>query len=291
MRAGRVAAVLALAALLLAGRAAAAEYEDAFKQGVSALDQKKWGVTVAAMRAAIAANPREGGKRIRVYGTWFLDYLPYYYLGLALAQQGDTAGAAEAWRESLRQGAIQKTALATDLERRMRQLPGAAASSPPPAVEPPAVRPEAVETAPAGTSVAAVPKAPAASPRTEPAGAPSVAVAAPNVAPANAVPAADPLARQLALAARSYFAGRYAEARSRLAALVWSQGPPARACVLEAAAAFAEYREGGERDPDLLGRARTALGRCAGDRGLEAAADARLFSPPFVRFVANVASR
>ena len=102
-----VAVVLLLC--LVSSPAAAAGYEEPFRDGMAALDQKKWGVAAASFRQAIASNPNEGGRQIRVYGTWLLDYLPHYYLGVALFQLGDADGAAHAWGESRRQGAIRRT--------------------------------------------------------------------------------------------------------------------------------------------------------------------------------------
>ncbi|MBP1644190.1 MAG: hypothetical protein H6Q03_2859 [Acidobacteria bacterium] len=118
-----LALVLALASALAAAPAGAAGAEESFREGMSALDQNKWGVAAAAFRAALAERPAEGGRRVRIYGTWLLDYLPHYYLGVALFQLDDLEGAAAEWRESRRQGAILSTPLVADLERWESRLP------------------------------------------------------------------------------------------------------------------------------------------------------------------------
>lgn len=253
-----VAAAL-LSGALSAGVATTAGHEEPFRDGMSALDQKKWAVAAASFRAAIAANPREGGKPIRVYGTWLIDYLPHYYLGVALFQSGDQEGARDAWRESRSQGAVLGTALAPDLERWEQKLPSL---SPP--------RLAAVE-APAPAVVAAVP---------EP-------IAPPEPVPTVESPTADErraAAREALLPpARDYFEGRYREALAALRQMAWPAGPPAEACLLESAAAFALYRQSGGGDARYLRDAQRPLRACgalaAGPRP-----DPALFSPAFTRF-------
>ena len=270
MRATRRLAVVALLALALAAAAAAAAgYEESFRDGMAALDQKKWGVAAASLRSAIASNPREGGKQIRVYGTWLLDYLPHYYLGVALYQLGDSDGAAEAWGESRRQGVILATALAADLKRWEEKLPPAPAAAPPPAELPPAAAPPLAPLEPA-------PPAPE-------------TVAVPPVAEDPA--AAQAAARERLLPpARLYFEGRYREALAALRGLAWPAGPPGPACLLEAAAAFALYRQSGAEDARYLDEARRPLRSCAALAGGERP-DPALFSPAFTRFYEETLAR
>lgn len=83
---------------------AVADFLGSYKKGVRAIKQGQWERAADLMRAAIADRPRErGGLPGRMY---FHDYIPHYYLGLALFEQGDCEGALEAWAESLRQGLI-----------------------------------------------------------------------------------------------------------------------------------------------------------------------------------------
>ena len=295
-----LALVLALSSALAAAPAGAAGAEESFREGMSALDQNKWGVAAAAFRAALAERPAEGGRRVRIYGTWLLDYLPHYYLGVALFQLDDLEGAAAEWRESRRQGAILSTPLVADLERWESRLPReareaeretAAAAAQPAAPETdaaprervaaapvtPAPAPSAV-TAPAGNDSAGN-LVPATAPGDLPAGE-AAAPASPLAPPPSAPPAAVDGRELLLAAARLYFDGRYRETLSELAAARWPGRAPARACVLEAASALALYRQAGAADARYLERARAALAACpllsARDRP-----DPRLFSPAF----------
>jgi hypothetical protein len=267
---GRVLAAALVAVVLMAAAGSAADHEEPFRDGMSALDQKKWAVAAASFRAAIVANPREGGKPIRVYGTWLIDYLPHYYLGVALFQSGDPAGAAEAWRESRSQGVVLTTALAPDLERWEQRLPRPAPRAPEPIAPEPPARPEPLPLA----------------------AAPVAAAAAPPV-PAPPSPEAQRAAARRALlpAARDYSEGRYREAQAALRRLAWPDGPPAEACLLESASAFALYRQSGGADARLLRDAERPLRSCAALAG-GGRPDPALFSPAFTRFFEEtVASR
>jgi hypothetical protein len=337
----RLAVVLVLLAAAAAPPAlAAAGYEEAFRDGMSALDQKKWAVADASFRTAVAANPREGGKQIRVYGTWLLDYLPHYYLGVALYQLGDVEGAAQEWRESRRQGAILSTPLRADLERWEKRLPPEKAA--PPATAEASAKPasqNAGKQAPAATgrtlpkptthaqqpsqgagaaveppSHGSAAQLPAHLAETGEGGAPAHAAAEPATttereasepaqaapapatptrtapAPASSAPAAATQAPQrvdaaqlLLPPARLYFGGRYREALASLRELRWPQSAPARACLLEAAAAYALYRQGGSDDSRYLDQARAALHPCP-QLNYRDRPDPRLFSPAFTRW-------
>lgn len=302
---------LATALALAASPGAASGPEDSFREGMSALDQNKWGVAAAAFRAALAARPEEGGKRVRVYGTWLLDYLPHYYLGVALFQLDDLEGAAAEWRESRRQGAILSTPLVTDLERWESRLPPEARDAEPGASAAPLPAPGAREREaaagppPASASAEAGPEGRAPARNLVSAGnAPPAAAAAPGeaprsgaeAAPAPAAPASAPPpppgGRDLLLpAARHYFDGRYREALSELGAARWPGRAPARACLLEAASSFALYRQAGAADPRYLERARSALVACPA-LSVRDRPDPRLFSPAFTRlFEAALAAR
>ncbi len=101
----RVALVLAAA---LATAPAWADYRDSFRKGVEALDRRDWAAAASLMRQARQEHPEEG-ERIRIVGMRFEVYLPAYYLGLALFQSGDCAGALEALDASAAQGAVGRT--------------------------------------------------------------------------------------------------------------------------------------------------------------------------------------
>jgi len=86
---------------------ASADYKDSYKQGVEAIEKSKWSDAARLMQDAIAAKPAEG-ETIRFYGQRFEPYLPHFYLGLALFNSGDCAGALRSWATSESQGAIRK---------------------------------------------------------------------------------------------------------------------------------------------------------------------------------------
>jgi hypothetical protein len=87
--------------------------DDAFKKGLQAKNDKNWAEMAKQMRAAIDANPTESTtKKVKPSGgiTGFLregvEYLPYYFLGEALNNQNDCAGAVAAWGKSLDQRVV-----------------------------------------------------------------------------------------------------------------------------------------------------------------------------------------
>jgi len=125
----------ALLAALLAAPAAAQSFLDAYKTGIAAADAGEWARVESSMRAAIAGRPEED-RRLPLQ-LHFKPYLPHFYLGLALAEQGACEDALEAFAESERQGVVQtlpdenavlqtrrqacEARLATDTEARRRE--------------------------------------------------------------------------------------------------------------------------------------------------------------------------
>jgi hypothetical protein len=99
----------AAAALLLAlSPSAWADYRESYRKGLEAMEKGKWPDTLRHMREAVAEQPFEG-ERIKVYGVRFEDYLPHFYVGLALFNARDCAGALKAWETSEGQGKVKKT--------------------------------------------------------------------------------------------------------------------------------------------------------------------------------------
>ena len=92
--------------LVLAPAASAQEQDKAFKDGLDARDSKKWREAADHMRQAVQADGKESARKVRtgIFGS--MEYLPYYFLGEALFNLGDCAGAIEAWANSEQQGAI-----------------------------------------------------------------------------------------------------------------------------------------------------------------------------------------
>jgi hypothetical protein len=107
----KIAAVTCLAAIVLAPVAHAQEDRDAaFKAGLGARDNRNWQEVAAQMRRAIEANPREEPRKVtrgvgRIFGGG-TEYLPYFFLGEALFNLQDCAGAVAAWAQSEQQGAV-----------------------------------------------------------------------------------------------------------------------------------------------------------------------------------------
>jgi len=99
---------LILAALCVCALPCAAlAQDDAFKQGLSARNDKKWADVVRHMQNALKADSQEStrkvGSRLGVGGT---EYLPHFFLGEAYYNQQDCGGAVTEWLISEQQSAI-----------------------------------------------------------------------------------------------------------------------------------------------------------------------------------------
>jgi hypothetical protein len=100
-----------------------------------------------------------------------------------------------------------------------------------------------------------------------------------------ASPALDPNdLRRLRAAAESYFRGDYSATRMLLRGVNWAAAkPPNEACILDAAAAYALSRAGGDETSEMLREAERVARGCRA--GVAAAPlRGRLFSPAFLRF-------
>lgn len=76
-----------------------------FRIAIKAQDRRDWNRSISLLRQALAEQP-EDGERVRIYGTRYMNYLPHYYLGLAMFKKGDCAGALKEWDQCLSTGAI-----------------------------------------------------------------------------------------------------------------------------------------------------------------------------------------
>jgi hypothetical protein len=182
---------LLVAAVCLAGLAPAlyADYQASFRNGITAIDRRRWSEAAAAMRAAIAENPTEGSKKVFIYGTRYVEYTPHYYLGLALSRSNNCGEAVPALRQSEQQGVITRTSSYKDLKAILAACGASDAPAirndpaPPPVVQTqPDPKPAYVE--PAVTPAPVVPQRPTPAP----------------VVPQNVPPAADPIVRPQATA-------------------------------------------------------------------------------------------
>jgi hypothetical protein len=78
--------------------------DEAFKKGLEARNQKNWSAAAQQMRKAIEADGNESTRKIRegfrgTFGSG-TEYFPHYFLGEALNQIGDCAGAVVEWETS-----------------------------------------------------------------------------------------------------------------------------------------------------------------------------------------------
>jgi hypothetical protein len=92
--------------MLAAVRPASAQYLNAYKSGLEAIEAEDWERAESAMREALSDRTEE---KLKLPVKLFLrPYLPHFYLGYARFERGDCAGALAAWAESERQGVATK---------------------------------------------------------------------------------------------------------------------------------------------------------------------------------------
>ena len=112
-------AVLILAWFALFPGAADADWKETHKLGVEAVEAGQWADAERFFRAALEERSEE-----RISRLTKATYLPHYYLGVALAEQGDCKRALASWEESERQGVSTKSKQGGDLARRKEQCQG-----------------------------------------------------------------------------------------------------------------------------------------------------------------------
>jgi len=89
--------------------------DDAFRAGLDAREDKNWQLAATQMRRAIQADSKESTRRVRsgvsrLVRQGGMEYFPHYFLGEALFNLQDCAGAIEAWSTSEQQGAVRTRA-------------------------------------------------------------------------------------------------------------------------------------------------------------------------------------
>lgn len=152
----RVASV-ALFVALITSIGAAADYKDSFKRAIQALNQRRWAEAAQLFREALSQQGVEAPDPINISGMDYKPYLPEYYLGVALMNANDCAGALEAWRISEQQGAIKKTRENRTLAQLRRDCDARLAkAAPPPATPPPPSAAPAKPAPDAGALLAAL---------------------------------------------------------------------------------------------------------------------------------------
>jgi hypothetical protein len=116
--------------LLLLPTPVRADYKDAFRKGIEALDRKRWEGVVRFMREAASENPAEG-ERIKIYGLRFETYLPHFYLGAAYLNLGNCEMAVKEFEISRAQGAIRTHARYAELQDGLKSCEGPVARATP----------------------------------------------------------------------------------------------------------------------------------------------------------------
>lgn len=84
------------------------DYRENYREAIRAIDFKNWNEAARRLRSAIDKKSQEGGM-ILIYGVRNETYLPHYFLGVALYNQGQCSEAMVEWDKSLDQGAIHKS--------------------------------------------------------------------------------------------------------------------------------------------------------------------------------------
>ena len=73
----------------------------AFRTGLRALDLRQYEEAVTSFRQALKLRPSGGtNEKVFMYGTFFPNYSPSYFLSRALLERGDCDGAIEAFKDA-----------------------------------------------------------------------------------------------------------------------------------------------------------------------------------------------
>lgn len=114
--------VLVSGLVALAPPTRAASPDSLFRDGVKAADRDDWLTVERAMRRALEIDPEESERKVSITGMRYEQYLPHYFLGLALYRMGRHEAADRAWRESSDQGVIRDWRDVERFERQWREL-------------------------------------------------------------------------------------------------------------------------------------------------------------------------
>jgi hypothetical protein len=116
--------------LSLTRSVASNDYRENYREAMRAVDFGNWKEAERRLQIAKALKPEEGGEKVVIYGVRIQTYLPHYYLGLALFNQGDCDNALEEWKESERQGVIHQTSESQTLSRLRQKCLGGQQQAP-----------------------------------------------------------------------------------------------------------------------------------------------------------------
>jgi hypothetical protein len=265
---------LAITLLLFGAVAIEAQAPSSFREGVIAFEKKEWAAAEKLMRQTVAGNPNESEGTVSISGSWFETYVPHYFLARALAKQGKCEEALREFAESERQGV---TPGIEDFARHLRSRDGC--------------RPQAKpEKPPRVIDVAEIPFGdPGPSTTTR---APKPEVTAPVVAKppkqSTEVPPATAAPRPLRAAVATltavvsaYVGGDYEETIRRASTPFDLPAAAGEAALFRAAARYALYRIGGEKDDALRREIERDLGTYHQLRP-NSRPDPRIFPPRFI---------
>lgn len=266
--------------LLLLAMSLDAQAPTSFREGVLAFEKKEWKNAERLMRETIAVNPKESPGTVSIAGSWFETYVPHYFLARALARQGKCAEALKEFEESERQGVTPTIPdFARHLQTRGGCKPQAKPAKPKEVVFETTV-PFAEESTSPTTSAPAVKPPQTAKPRE---------IAPP---PREVVPTRDPardsaMRARLAVAVTAYLHGRYDETARMLTETKFDdRAAAAEAALFRAAARFALYRIGGEKDAALRAQLDADV-RQYRSLAPSARPDPRIFPPSFIALTAR----
>jgi tetratricopeptide (TPR) repeat protein len=113
---------IGLALTLCATTSNAQDFKTSYRKGLTAIDRGKWSEVARWMDEAVAANPTASTDKIKFYGTRYVEYTPYYYLGLAHYNLGNCAEAVRAWDTAAAQGVADLSDIQSSLEECRRQI-------------------------------------------------------------------------------------------------------------------------------------------------------------------------
>lgn len=162
---GRALAVALLTVMVSAAGLSAQgrRWSEPYESGVDDVNHQRWTRAVASLTQAIQADPKAQSNK-HIEGTYYEDYFPYYYRGLAYLALGDLTNAQADFRKA--HETRMPAALTTTLQQRESELQAALARQAPKPTPPPASSqtppPAAAQPSPDATK----PPAPAAPDRT-----------------------------------------------------------------------------------------------------------------------------
>ena len=135
--------VMVLSPLARVAVAQSRNWSQPYEAGLDDIKKQKWADAIQDLTKAIALDPKAQANK-HIEGTYYEDYFPFYYRGLAYMHAGNAAKAEEDFQVALR--TKMPDPLTLELKRRQAQLvppPASQPSTPPPAtpVEPPKTEP------------------------------------------------------------------------------------------------------------------------------------------------------